>query len=99
MESTAENHSTSAEASAGTRASSTRQAWEGPDAAPEMERLLWRPSPKVADGAGGENCLKNLCEAGVLAEQGNLQPRGKVVFILEHNPKVWVTYSSFRTPH
>lgn len=84
---TTEDHSTCAEASAATGASSPSQAWQGPDAAPEMEGL-WRPSPKVARGAGGESRSSNLCEAGILAEQGNLQPRGKVVFILEMNHRV-----------
>lgn len=87
-ESTTDDHSsTCAETPAATGRSSLSQAWEGPDAAPEMEGL-WRASPKVAGGAGGKKCSKNLCEAGVLAEQGNFQPRGKVVFILEHNPRV-----------
>lgn len=60
-------------------------AWEGTNTELELWEL-WRPSPKVAGGAaGGESQGSSLCEQGVLAAQGNLQPRGKVVFILEKN--------------
>lgn len=62
-------------------------AWDGPEVAPPVDGL-WRPSPKVADGAQGGNRSDNLCEAGVLAAQGNLQPRGKVVFIMESAHRV-----------
>lgn len=55
---------------------------------PGVERLLWRPSPKVASGAKGESHSSNLSEAGILAQQGNLQPAGKVVFILENKHRV-----------
>lgn len=67
--------------------SSRSQAWEGPDEAPEVEGL-WRPSLKVAGGASGERPTNTLSEAGILAKQGNLQPLGKVVFILESNHRV-----------
>lgn len=63
------------------------QAWKGPDATPEEEGL-WRPSLKVASGVSGESRSNTLSEAGILAEQGNLQPLGKVVFILENNHRV-----------
>ncbi len=53
-----------------------------------MEGLLWRPSPKVTSGAKGDGRLSNLSEAGILAQQGNLQPAGKVVFILENKHRV-----------
>lgn len=67
--------------------SSPSQAWEGHDAAPEVE-ALWRPSLKVAGGAKGEGRSNTLSEAGILAEQGSLQPLGRVVFILENNHRV-----------
>lgn len=67
--------------------SSPNQAWTGPDAAPEVEGL-WRPSLKVAGGAGGESRSNTLSDAGTLAKQGSLQPLGKVVFILENNHRV-----------
>lgn len=60
-------------------------AWEGTSTELGLWEL-WRPSPKVAGGAaGGESQGSSLCKQGVLAAQGNLQPRGKVVFILEKN--------------
>lgn len=78
---------TFAEEPAAAGESSPSQAWQAPDAAPEVEGL-WRPSLKVAGGANGENRSNTLSEAGVLAQQGNLQPLGKVVFILENNHRV-----------
>ncbi|CBN76656.1 conserved unknown protein [Ectocarpus siliculosus] len=65
-----------------TKGATSCPAWDGPEVAPPVDGL-WRPSPKVAGGAQGGNRSDNLCEAGVLAAQGNLQPRGKVVFIME----------------
>ncbi|CAM9097036.1 unnamed protein product [Ectocarpus fasciculatus] len=65
-----------------TKGTTSRPAWEGTEVAPPVDGL-WRPSPKVAGGAQGGSRSDNLCEAGVLAAQGNLQPRGKVVFIME----------------
>lgn len=66
---------------------SASQAWEDKDTATEMLEL-WRPSPTVARGAAkGETQENSLCEQGILAVQGNLQPMGKVVFILEKNQK------------
>lgn len=52
---------------------------------------LWRPSPRVAGGAKGNSDTNNLCEEGVIAAQGNLQPTGKVVYILEANHRVSMT--------
>lgn len=67
---------------------SASRAWEGTDTQPE-ENGLWRPSAKVAAGAGGEERqADNLCEQGVLAVQGNLQVTGKVVFILKAKHRV-----------
>lgn len=76
-----------AEGPAAAGESSPSQAWEGPDATPEVEGL-WRPSLKVAGGASGESRPNTLSEAGILAKQGSLQPLGKVVFILENNHRV-----------
>lgn len=70
-----------------TKDATPRPAWDGPQVAPPVDGL-WRPSPKVAGGAQGGNRSDKLCEAGVLAEQGNLQPRGKVVFIMERAHRV-----------
>lgn len=76
-----------AEGPAASGESSPRQAWERPDEAPGMEEL-WRPSLKVTGGASGGSRSNTLSEAGILAKQGNLQPLGKVVFILEKNHTV-----------
>lgn len=70
-----------------TKGTTSRPAWEGTEVAPPVDGL-WRPSPKVAGGAQGGSRSDNLCEAGVLAAQGNLQPRGKVVFIMESAHRV-----------
>lgn len=64
------------------------QAWDEQDVATTTEGL-WLPSAKVvAGGAKGETRSNSLCEAGILAKQGNLQPLGKVVCILENNHRV-----------
>lgn len=61
---------------------------------------LWRPSPKVASGAKGDSRSNNLSEAGILAQQGNLQPVGKVVFIVEnkHRVRFMVAWSATKPP-
>lgn len=64
------------------------QAWDGEDATVPGMDGLWRPSPKVISGANGEGQAAILCEHGVLAAQGSLQPVGQVVFILENNHRV-----------
>lgn len=70
-----------------TGAPTPSQAWDEQDVATTSEGL-WLPSQKVAGGAKGETQSNSLCEAGVLAQQGNLQPLGKVVCILEKNQRV-----------
>lgn len=63
---------------------------EGEDqgCAPASETELWRPSPKVAGGSKADSQAGSLSHEGVLAVKGNLQPLGKVVFILEENRRV-----------
>lgn len=55
-------------------------------AASEIE--LWRPSQKVMGGGNFNGQDDSLCPEGILASQGNLQPAGKVVFILKENHRV-----------
>lgn len=69
------------------------RAWERTNEVSKMEEL-WRPSPKVSGGIRGEGQANNLCERGILAVQGNLQPVGRVVFILENNHRVSWWYCS-----
>lgn len=53
-----------------------------------IETELWRPSPKVTSGRMVSKQANSLCPEGVLAAQGNLQPIGKVVRVLEENHRV-----------
>lgn len=54
---------------------------------------LWHPTPKVTTGAIAETRYTGLCEHGVIAAQGKLQPLGRVVYILEKNHRVSLSHA------